>query len=308
MQPSPKAQAKTPQISRGTVGTSASFRIDTKAFFLAFDGGHMDSYSITQGNHVGSIRVGRSGLDWIIACLVELLLMLKLSHLLLTQILCPHHNISFLATLLLSNNRSTGQVSLPSPKAQAKTSQISRGTVGTSASFRIDTKAFFLAFDGGHMDSYSITQGKHVGSIQVEQGVEYHNGARCGCLRASEGFRKGGTAFLERKLREFLLGKSTSRPGKEVAGGGGGSRKSTGNSRSHFWKDFNGHVKSGNDLFLEKQFPNIAGNFNQKERFGGSDFIQNSNCPTQLKSGQAHLCQYKKRQNSPLSPLKSEKS
>jgi len=34
----------------------------------------MDSYSIIEkwGKHVGSIRVGRSGLDWIIACLVEL--------------------------------------------------------------------------------------------------------------------------------------------------------------------------------------------------------------------------------------------
>ena len=34
----------------------------------------MDSYSITEkrGRYRGSIRVGRSGLDWIIACLVEL--------------------------------------------------------------------------------------------------------------------------------------------------------------------------------------------------------------------------------------------
>ena len=34
----------------------------------------MDSYSITEkrGRYHGSIRVGRSGLDWIIACLVEL--------------------------------------------------------------------------------------------------------------------------------------------------------------------------------------------------------------------------------------------
>ena len=43
MQPSPKAQAKTSQISRGTVGTSASFHIDTKAFLLAFDRSRMDS-------------------------------------------------------------------------------------------------------------------------------------------------------------------------------------------------------------------------------------------------------------------------
>ena len=49
-----------------------------------------------------------------------------------------------------------------------------------------------------------------------------------------EGFRKGGWAFLERKLCEFFLGKSTSRLGKEVVAGGGGFGKSIGNSRSHF--------------------------------------------------------------------------
>ena len=56
------------------MGNSASFGIDSKAFILAFDGGRMDSYSIIekQGKHHGSIRVGRSGLDSIIACLVEL--------------------------------------------------------------------------------------------------------------------------------------------------------------------------------------------------------------------------------------------
>ena len=45
------------------MGNSASFRIASKAFFLAFDGGCMDSYSIIekQGKHHGSIRVGRSG-------------------------------------------------------------------------------------------------------------------------------------------------------------------------------------------------------------------------------------------------------
>ena len=122
------------------------------------------------------------------------------------------------------------------------------------------------------------------GGIFVEI-TEYHNGARRGCLRAPEGFCKGGWAFLERKLCEFFWGKSTSRLGKEVAAGGGGSGKSTGNSSSHFWKDFNGHMKSKNDLFSEKQFPNISGKFNQNEGFGGSDFIQNSNCPTLLKSG-----------------------
>ena len=34
---------------------------------------------------------------------------------------------------------------------------------------------------------------------------EYHNGARRGCLRAPEGFCKGGWAFLERKLCEFYF-------------------------------------------------------------------------------------------------------
>ena len=60
---------------------------------------------------------------------------------------------------------------------------------------------------------------------------EYHNGARHGCLRAPKGFCKGGWAFLQRKLCEFFffLGKSTSRPGKEVAASGGGSGKSTSN-------------------------------------------------------------------------------
>ena len=63
-----------PSPSHGEQGKSAFFRIDTKAFFLAFDEGCTDSYSITekQGRYHGSIRVGRSGLDWIIACLVEL--------------------------------------------------------------------------------------------------------------------------------------------------------------------------------------------------------------------------------------------
>ena len=70
--PPPSSQSK-PSPSHGERGNSAFFRIDTKAFFLAFDGGRMDSYSITKrwGRYHGSIRVGRSGLDWIIACLVE---------------------------------------------------------------------------------------------------------------------------------------------------------------------------------------------------------------------------------------------
>ena len=216
------------------MGNSASFRIDTEAFFLAFDGGRMDSYSIIEkrGKHVGSIRVGRLGLDWIIACLVEL----------------RRWNFS----------------------KQQFFKRLHENYKILDFSSRLNKEGIFVEIS------------------------EYHNGARCGCLRAPEGFRKGGWAFLERKLCEFFLGKSTSRLGKEVAAGGGGFGKSTGNSRSHFWKDFNRHVKSGNDLFLEKQFLNITGNFNQKERFGGSDFIQNSNCPTHLKSGRPmHVSSFK---------------
>nr|POF06265.1 hypothetical protein CFP56_75259 [Quercus suber] len=57
-----------------TNGNSASFRIDSKAFSLAFEGGRTDSYSINErrGKFHGSIRVGRLGLDWLIACLTEL--------------------------------------------------------------------------------------------------------------------------------------------------------------------------------------------------------------------------------------------
>ena len=44
------------------------------AFYLAFDGGRVDSYSINErrGKFHGSVRVGWSGLEWIIACLAEL--------------------------------------------------------------------------------------------------------------------------------------------------------------------------------------------------------------------------------------------
>ena len=56
---------------------------------------------------------------------------------------------------------------------------------------------------------------------------EYHNGARRGCLCVLEGRNKGGWAFFEMKLREFFLGKSTSRLGMEVVAGGGGLEKST---------------------------------------------------------------------------------
>ena len=49
------------------------FSYQHKDFLLGFDGGRMDSYSTEkQGKNHGSIRVVRSGLDWIIACLVEL--------------------------------------------------------------------------------------------------------------------------------------------------------------------------------------------------------------------------------------------
>ena len=45
-----------------------------------------------------------------------------------------------------------------------------------------------------------------------------------------------------------------------MAAGGGPFEKSIGNPRNHVWKEFNGHVKSGSDLFLEKQFPKLSGN------------------------------------------------
>ena len=114
---------------------------------------------------------------------------------------------------------------------------------------------------------------------------EYHNRARRGCLRVPEGFHKGGWAFLERKLCDFFLGKNVSRPGKEVDAGGGRFAKPTGNPRIQDWKDINGHVKLGSDLDLEKQFPKLAGTLNQKEGFGGFDFIPKTNISTHLVSG-----------------------
>ncbi|KAF3946308.1 hypothetical protein CMV_027413, partial [Castanea mollissima] len=67
-QPKPKSQSG--ELER----SSAFFRIDSKAFSLAFDGGRIDSYAIheRQGQFHGSIRVGRLGLDWIIACFADL--------------------------------------------------------------------------------------------------------------------------------------------------------------------------------------------------------------------------------------------
>nr|POF09045.1 hypothetical protein CFP56_38626 [Quercus suber] len=67
-QPKPKPQ------SGGLEWISAVFHIDSKVFSLAFDGGRIDSYAIHErrGKFHGSIRVGRLGLDWIIACLADL--------------------------------------------------------------------------------------------------------------------------------------------------------------------------------------------------------------------------------------------
>ena len=62
-------------INQGVLGGNlSSFCIDSKAFYLAFNGGRVDSYSINErrGKFHGSVWVGWSGLEWIIACLVEL--------------------------------------------------------------------------------------------------------------------------------------------------------------------------------------------------------------------------------------------
>ena len=180
----------------------------------------MDSYSITEkrGRYQGSIRVGRSGLEWIIACLVEL------------------------------------------------------------GRWDFSKNHFFKRFH----ENYKILECSsrmNKGGFFVEIS-EYHNGARRGCLRVPEGFHKGGWSFLERKLSDFFLGKSASRPGKEVAAGGGRFEKPTGNPRNQVWKENNGHVKLGSDLDLEKQFPKLAGTLYQKEGFGGFDFIPKTNTST----------------------------
>nr|POF00514.1 hypothetical protein CFP56_40343 [Quercus suber] len=62
-----------------------------------------------------------------------------------------------------------------------------------------------------------------------------------------------------------------------MVAGGGGLETSTGNSRNQIWKNLNGGAKSGRELCLEDHFPNIPRNLNQKESFGGFDFLQNSN-------------------------------
>lgn len=67
--------------------------------------------------------------------------------------------------------------------------------------------------------------------------------------------------------------------------GGGGIDKSTGNQRPSIWQTFNVHEKLGRDLPFEKQLPKLSSNFNQKERYGGSDIIKKSNFPTHLKCG-----------------------
>ena len=179
----------------------------------------MDAYAITEnrGRYHGSIRVGRSGLDWIIDCLV------KLCH------------------------------------------------------WDFSKKHFFKRFH----EQYKLLEfsGQSNKSGLFLEISEYHNGARRGCLYVPEGRNKGGWAFFEMKLREFFLGKSASRPGKEAIAGGSGLEKSTGNSRNQIWKNLNGDVKSGRELCLENQFPNIPRKLNQKESFGGFDFLQNSNKP-----------------------------
>ena len=173
----------------------------------------MDSYSITEkrGRHHGSIRVGRSGLDWTIACLVEL------------------------------------------------------------CRWDFSKKHFFKRFHEQYkILEFSSRSNKSGLFLEIS---EYHNGARRGCLCVPEGRNKGGWAFFELKLREFFLGKPASRLGKEVAAGGGGFEKSTGNSRNQDWKNLNGDVKSGRNLCLANQFPNIPENLNQKESFGGFQIL-----------------------------------
>nr|POF08639.1 hypothetical protein CFP56_39757 [Quercus suber] len=213
--PTPESFSTKPGVRE--VKHSFSFRIDSKSFLLAFDGGHMDAYAITEnrGRYHSSIRVGRSGLDWTIACLVEL------------------------------------------------------------CRWDFSKKHFFKRFHERYkILEFSSRSNKSGLFVEIS---EYHNGARRGCLCIPEGKNKGGWAFFELKLREFFLGKSASRPGKEVVAGGGGLETSTRNSRNQIWKNLNGGVNSGRELCLEYQFPNIPRNLNQKESFGGFDFLQNSN-------------------------------
>nr|POF25604.1 hypothetical protein CFP56_28102 [Quercus suber] len=213
--PTPKSFSTKPGVRE--VKHSFSFRIDSKSFLLAFDGGRMDAYAITEnrGRYHSSIRVGRSGLDWIIACLAEL------------------------------------------------------------CRWDFSKKHFFKRFHERYkILEFSSRSNKSGLFVEIS---EYHNGARRGCLCVPEGRNKGGWAFFELKLREFFLEKSASRPGKEVVAGGGGLETSTRNSRNQIWKNLNGGVNSGRELCLEDQFPNIPRNLNQKESFGGFDFLQNSN-------------------------------
>ena len=85
--------------------------------------------------------------------------------------------------------------------------------------------------------------------------------------------KKAGWALLHLHLREYFLGKTTSRPGKKAVAGGGASFNSTGNLRPKGWQNINEqNTESGRGLNFKKQFPKLTGNFKQKERFGGFDF------------------------------------
>ena len=71
----PKPQQPKPKPQLGEIERiSTFFRINSKVFSLAFDGGRIDSYAIHErrGKFHGSIRVGHLGLDWFIACLADL--------------------------------------------------------------------------------------------------------------------------------------------------------------------------------------------------------------------------------------------
>ena len=68
---------------------------------------------------------------------------------------------------------------------------------------------------------------------------EYCHGTRRGCLRVPEGVKKAGWALLHLHLREYFLGKTTSRPGKEAVAGDGVSFNSTGNLKPKGWQNIN---------------------------------------------------------------------
>lgn len=70
----PSFQSKPSLQSRVIERNSVFFCIDSKVFSLVFVGGRIDFYAIHErrSKYHGFIRVGRLGLDWIFACLVEL--------------------------------------------------------------------------------------------------------------------------------------------------------------------------------------------------------------------------------------------